>query len=373
MHTHHSHSGDYVQHAKDSLNDVIADACSKGFDVFCLTEHIPRYRHEDLYPEEVATNTTPADLILTFEKYYQHASQIKKELNEKRRNEKKQAKKSGTAIDKITPLIILGFECEGYSDACLEHVENIQKLHHFDTFIGSVHHVHGIPIDYSTEKWEQAAQISLRNLEELEAKQSKKTGPDDEDPKHKAHRALMRDYFDLQFKLFQKVTPPIIGHFDLIRLFSPKEYLPQLTSPSTNLAEYEQTDCFEKEFPDVWEKIVRNVKYAAAYGALFEINSAAVRKGWPTPYPGPDVAKVVLEHNGQFCLSDDSHGTAQVGLNYHVSLKYLQDLKAKNLYYLSLASDDDNDLPEVLDRTVIKSIPLQEAAKSSFWEQYETK
>lgn len=51
--SHHSHSGQFCPgHAKDSLEEVIQLAIAKNFQVFCLTEHMPR-GEQDYYPEEV--------------------------------------------------------------------------------------------------------------------------------------------------------------------------------------------------------------------------------------------------------------------------------------------------------------------------------
>lgn len=355
MHTHHSHSGQYVQHAKDTLDEVVADALSKQFDVFCLTEHMPRYDSGDLYPEEIASNTTPADLILVFENYYIHAKRVQAEINAKRSAQKERLKAGGDKEKRI-PQILVGFECEGLSDRYLDHVENIQKDHEFDLIVGSVHHVHDIPIDYDEEQWAKAAEISLSNHQSF-------ANPD-EPRDFTAARALFHDYLDLQYRLLTKITPSVIGHFDLIRLFTPKSIAEAASSP----------EFLATKWPDVWQKVVRNVEYAVGYGALFEMNSAAVRKGWPTPYPASDVAKLIVEKGGRFCLSDDSHGTAQVGLNYHKSLQYLQDLKVEKLYYLSLPEQDDVDngtVPIFLkDRPIVKSIPLADVRRDIFWEQY---
>ena len=82
----------------------------------------------------------------------------------------------------------------------------------------------------------------------------------------------MEAYIDAQYSLITRFRPEIIGHFDLCRLYRP------------NLD-------FRK-LPDVLEKIKRNISYACNYGALFEINAAAFRKGWDTAYPGKDVIEV---------------------------------------------------------------------------------
>ncbi len=56
LHSHHSHSGEFCRHAKQdtSLRDVVEAAIERGFGVYGLSEHCPRYRKEDLYPEEVS-------------------------------------------------------------------------------------------------------------------------------------------------------------------------------------------------------------------------------------------------------------------------------------------------------------------------------
>ena len=52
-HSHHSHSGQFCKHATGLLEDVVKEALSQGFEIYGLTEHAPRYRTSDLYPEEV--------------------------------------------------------------------------------------------------------------------------------------------------------------------------------------------------------------------------------------------------------------------------------------------------------------------------------
>lgn len=52
--TMHSHSGQFCPgHAQDQLEDIINHAISLGYKTMGLTEHMPRYEEQDLYPEEV--------------------------------------------------------------------------------------------------------------------------------------------------------------------------------------------------------------------------------------------------------------------------------------------------------------------------------
>lgn len=52
--SHHSHSGQFCGHAKNTLEEMVQTAVAKGFHTFALTEHMPR-PIEDFYPEEVRT------------------------------------------------------------------------------------------------------------------------------------------------------------------------------------------------------------------------------------------------------------------------------------------------------------------------------
>ncbi len=53
----HSHSGEFCAHAYGLLNDCILQAKALGFEVFGLSEHVPRSRLQDLYPEELDVST----------------------------------------------------------------------------------------------------------------------------------------------------------------------------------------------------------------------------------------------------------------------------------------------------------------------------
>ena len=50
--SHHSHSGQFCDHAENTLEEVVQTAVSKHMGLYALTEHMPR-GEEDLYPEEV--------------------------------------------------------------------------------------------------------------------------------------------------------------------------------------------------------------------------------------------------------------------------------------------------------------------------------
>ena len=87
---------------------------------------------------------------------------------------------------------------------------------------------------------------------------------------------MFEDYFDAQLDLMQQLKPPIIGHFDLIRLKS--------DDPDQDL----------RKLHGVWQKVLRNLDFAASYGALVELNFASLRKGMKEPYPVGEICKVCI-------------------------------------------------------------------------------
>jgi len=186
----------------------------------------------------------------------------------------------------------IGFESEWIGPRSLELIRDLQKKYHFDLFVGSVHHVHTIPIDFDRAMYEDARA---------------KSGGSDE--------RLFEDYFDSQYEMLQALKPPVVGHFDLIRLYS--------VDPETSL----------QQWPGVWTRIMRNLQLVADYKGLLELNSSALRKGMSEPYPKVEICLAFVKMGGGFVLSDDSHSVEQVGLNYPRVLQAMAKAGISQLYY----------------------------------------
>ncbi|KAK6360163.1 histidinolphosphatase [Orbilia blumenaviensis] len=300
--SHHSHSGQFCAHAKDSLESCILEAISKKLRIFCLTEHMPRAEPRDLYPEEVELGLTPQDLTNRFAEFYTTAVALRDKYKEE-----------------IT--ILIGFEVDYIRPSMLAEIERLQETYNFDMFVGSVHHVDEIPIDFSED-------VFLKAISTVEALDTGADSPETYNNGAKIERfpeiqvtqstgeeRLFEAYFDTQYSMLTALKPPVIGHFDLIRLKC-SDYEVDFTTMS-----------------NVWEKIVRNVKFISEYGGMVEINSAATRKGWKYPYPGPDVLQLMKEQGVKFVLSDDSHGTAQVAFGYEKCLDYLEKQGVEEVWY----------------------------------------
>lgn len=74
--------------------------------------------------------------------------------------------------------------------------------------------------------------------------------------------------------------------------------------------------------------------------------------------------------DGRFCLSDDSHGVAQVGAKYHKILDYIQEQGIKNLYFLELAPVGiSGGLDPRFPRTLVKYRSLAEVKEMEFWKR----
>ncbi|OCF32776.1 histidinol-phosphatase (PHP family) [Kwoniella heveanensis BCC8398] len=281
-HSHHSHSGQFCRHAKDQLEDVIQEAIRQGFEVFGLSEHAPRYRMEDLFPEE--SDLTPTDLSATYQSFLTLASSLRT----------KYALQISLLVsietDYITPL-----DLSGLSTILLKHQE-------IDYVVGSVHHVNGISIDFDRPTCDRTNPNLLPTFS----------------PSEEMLRPFLNRYFDAQFELIELHQPEVLGHIDLCLLWTPEISL--------------------KKMKGVREKLERNIRAVIAYGGLFEANAAAIRKGWGTSYPCRDILRLIKSLGGRICLSDDSHGVSYVGLNYLKMRDYLISEQIDEIWYLEPSS-----------------------------------
>ncbi|RPB26027.1 histidinol phosphate phosphatase H [Terfezia boudieri ATCC MYA-4762] len=307
-HSHHSHSGEFCMHARDTLEEVVLTAIEKGMKVLALTEHMPRDLPDDLYPEETEARITNFDLWRTFADFCDQANKMRATY--------------GHLIN-----ILVGFEVDYIRESSIQLVQRLQEDYKFDMFLGAVHHVNTIPIDFDRDMY-LTAQASCGGSDEK----------------------LFEAYFDAQYAMLQ-LQPPIVAHFDLIRLFS-------------------ENPTFPLQFwPGVWGRVVRNIEFVVGYGGLFELNSASLRKGWDEPYPRRDVCEAIVERGGRFCLSDDSHGASQVGLNYDKLLFYVESLGIENIHYLERLPMGQI-MVDCLGPCKVRSTPVQNLRNEPFYLQY---
>lgn len=158
--------------------------------------------------------------------------------------------------------ILVGAETEFISALDVASLDALLQRHcdRIEFLVGSVHHVNEIPIDFDLQTFQKAiASCVVHTRDGTEASI---------DPEE----AMLDRYLDAQYELMDHFRPEVIGHFDLFRLYNPQMEI--------------------QKYPAVWRKVKRNIKYFCDYGALFEFNAAAFRKGWETAYPARDIVEV---------------------------------------------------------------------------------
>lgn len=153
--------------------------------------------------------------------------------------------------DQIT--LVIGFEAEWIRPAYAALVAELLGDPDTDFFVGSVHHVYEIPIDYDRALYEQA-RLAAGGFDV----------------------GLFEAYFDAQHEMLLTLKPLTVGHFDLIRLLS------------------DEPDGDLRALEGVWARIVRNLQVVLEQGGLVEINSSALRKGLKEPYPSRSICEVIV-------------------------------------------------------------------------------
>lgn len=319
MYSHHSHSGSYCQHGSSSLDSMIEQAEALQMKLFCLTEHMPRRNAKYLYPEE----KNDADDIINlarlksdFDNFVSHAQKIKRERS-----------------DGPTKYII-GMEIESCDDDQILYAKEIMNKYEgiIKFCVGSVHHVNGIPIDFDTYYWNSALKSCHNNVKDF-----------------------LITYFNDQYKMLQVMKPLIVGHFDVYKLFLPKDLEINPDTGEVNDKSTEDQSPYMggkirmiKDIPslinhwdDVKNIVIRNLEFIDSYGGLIEINTSALRKNLEEPYPGKDICDLAKQYCGsRFVLSDDAHSISQVATCYEEALHFIIDvIKLDRIYYLNETVD----------------------------------
>lgn len=359
MHSHHSHSGAFCAHASPDTtpSSMLEVAYNKGFKSYCLSEHVPRSLESNLYPEEIQAGLLPSTLLQRFQEYLLEARKCANAWKGKMN-------------------VLVGAELENVDDECINYLQrvldgtsitlddNADKVEKgngpsagkfkVDYLIGSLHHVDSIPIDFNKETFE----LALAHFQEVEEMKSFK------DNKlirqRRAHLRLILRYLERQRQLVDYFRPEVIGHFDLCRLFD-------FDTPMT-IKSPQQDSQYADLVEQVDKAVARNIDLVCSYQGLFEVNSASIRKGWSTPYPGEDVLDIILSKGGRLCLSDDAHSHDQIGLNFNETKQYLKSKGVQEIWMLEL--DDNTTLPQDSTRFPrgTRSVKVSDWTSDSFWD-----
>jgi histidinol-phosphatase (PHP family) len=210
------------------------------------------------------SDLTPADLATAYSDFLDEAIRLRSIYSDRI------SLLIGLETDYITPIDLDGT------------ARLLERRPDIDYVVGSVHHVNGVSIDFDRPTWVRAVRTVVEGSTSSTMTVSPSSGTvslppvidADVAPPMQDSRQFLSAYFDAQYDMLQAHQPEVVGHFDLCLLWTPHVSLK------------------DDRLLGVWEKVVRNVEYVVGYGGLFEANAAAIRKGWKTSYPNPDVLQV---------------------------------------------------------------------------------
>lgn len=249
---HGGHSGEFCNHATDSLEEIIRGYVAKGFSWVGISEHVPAPAPEFLYPDQVAAGLTPEFLYTRFAAYIDRCRSLQKEFSDKIEILVAIETETYTGFDTFIPSLITSFQP--------------------DYVVGSIHHVEDMGFDFSLAQYTETA---------------KAMGGID---------AMYCRYFDQQLEMIETLKPAVVGHFDLIRLFD-ADYRTRIQKP------------------DILKRILRNLEAVANLGLILDFNLRALYKGATEPYVAEPILCSAVEMGISLVPGDDSHGVRQVG-NY---------------------------------------------------------
>ena len=260
---HGGHSGQFCDHAENTLEEIVKTYIDQGFGWVGLTEHVPPTRVGYLYPDEVAAGRTVEGMTQRFDAYITEARRLKK--------------KYASRLD-----IYVAFETESHPGG-IEQALTLCAKYQPDYVLGSVHHIGDIPFDTGATAYEQAVH-AVGSIE-----------------------ALYCEYFDRQFEMIRRLEPAVVGHFDLIRIFD-ADY-------RTHFA-----------LPAIRQRILRNLGLIRDLDIILDFNVAALRKGASEPYVSKPILVEARQMGIAVVPGDDSHGVATVGNHLEEGVRILLDL-----------------------------------------------
>ncbi|MBF0228259.1 MAG: histidinol-phosphatase [Desulfamplus sp.] len=277
---HGGHSGQFCNHAQNTLEEIILQYIESGFEWIGITEHIYPISNELRYPDEAVAGIDVSFLAKRFTEYMKTCRKLQEKYQ-----------------DSIT--IFTAFETETYSEY-KKFIPSLIQQFRPDYVVGSVHHlpVHNLPvnrksihnehnncvdvcIDYSKEYYDVAAD-ALGGVENLYCR-----------------------YFDVQYEMIEAIEPSVVGHFDLIRIFD-EDYLERIKNPL------------------IWQRITRNLELIKKKNLIMDFNLRALMKGAKEPYISAPILAEAKKMNISVVIGDDSHGVKDIGVNIEKGIDILR-------------------------------------------------
>ncbi len=259
---HGGHSGEFCNHAKDQLEEIIRSYIDHGFAWVGITEHVPGISQDLLYPDQQEAGLTPDFLLERFDRYMRKCKQL-------------QAKYA----DRIH--IYAAMEIETYSGYDT-FIPALAERFRPDYIVGSVHFVDDMGFDYSKEQYTKTAEA---------------VG---------GYDAMYCRYFDIQYEMLQTLKPAVVGHFDLIRIFD-EDYHDRLMKP------------------EIMKRMKRNLELIKDLDLIMDFNLRSLLKGASEPYISAPLLKMARDMNIAVVPGDDSHGIANIHINMDKAIATLSE------------------------------------------------
>ena len=289
---HGGHSGQFCDHGKGTLREILDAAIERGYHTFGVAEHAPRYHERYLYPEEVAMGWDIAKVQRDFEAYVEELGQLGKEYKYQGIGICRCQTLSGKS-DPPSFCFLRGFEAEVVPPGDYARLTNdLRARHKFDYVVGSVHWVKDIITDYSKDKFDEAA------------------------AKCGGQEALAVAYYEQVAEMVEAIMPEVVGHLDVIRKYA---------SPRDTV-----------ETPRARDAARAALAVIQKHGCILDINTPGLRRGLGSPYPAPWLLKMAAHDFGiPVCFGDDSHSPEDVGAGILESRQYLIDNGVDHITYLA--------------------------------------
>ncbi len=128
---------------------------------------------------------------------------------------------------------------------------------------------------------------------------------------------LCEAYFELESSVVEMTGCQIIGHFDLVTLFSG----------------IDDTDAENRRFIDAEMTALDELLKT---DALFEVNTGAMARGYRTvPYPSEKCLRYIREKNGRVIISSDCHDKSKLLFGFDMAAELLRKCGFKEVYILT--------------------------------------
>ena len=290
---HGGHSGEFCDHGKGTLREIVVAAVSRGYHTFGVTEHAPRFHARYLYPEEAAIGWDIEKVQRDFEAYARESAELVRTYETEKRGYPPQSALRSATGGVPTFCLLRGFEAEVVPAGDYGRLMNaLRERHQFDYVVGSVHWVNDVITDHSKAKFDEAA------------------------AKCGGQEALAVRYYEQVAEMVEAIRPEVIGHLDVVRKYaSPRE---AVETPRARDAAREALSVIQK------------------HGCILDVNTAGLRKGLGSPYPAPWLLRMAAHEFGiGVCFGDDSHSPEDVGAGIIETRQYLIENGVEHITYLA--------------------------------------